>query len=56
MRLSGWLGQYVTDLKAAKRELKFDPLQELLGDVNKFREGQEKLQELIYEQISAEAM
>ena len=56
VRLSGWLRQHVADLKAAKQLVKFDALQELVGDVNKFRDGQEKLQQEIYELISAEAM
>ena len=56
VRLSSWLGQYVADLKAAKRQVNLDPLEELFDDVKKFREGQEKLQESINEQISAEAM
>ena len=56
VRLSGWLRQYVADLKAAKQLVKFDALQELVDDVNKFRDGQEKLQEEIYELISAEAL
>ena len=56
LRVTGWLSQYVADLKAAKQQVKFDPLEELVGEVQKFKEGQEKLEEAIVEQISAAAI
>ena len=37
VRVSGWLRQYVDDLKAAKQQVKFDQLQELVGEVKKLR-------------------
>ena len=46
----------MADLKAAKQHVSFDPLEELKDEVQKFKKGQEKLEEVIFEQISVEAM
>ena len=40
VQMKGWLSQYLADLKAAKEQVRFDPLDQLTEDVQKFKEGQ----------------
>ena len=56
LEVSGWIDQYLGDLKAAKQQVKLDPLNLLLNDVQKFKEGQEKLEQEIQEQLEAEIL
>ena len=48
-QLTDWLSQYLADLKAAKEQVRFDPLDQLTEEVRKFKEGQQKLDEGIQE-------
>lgn len=40
VQMKGWLSQYLADLKAAKEQVRFDPLDQLTEDVQRFKEGQ----------------
>ena len=49
VQLTGWMSQYLADLKTAKEQVRFDPLDQLTEEVQKFKEGQQKLDEGIQE-------
>ena len=46
----------MADLKAAKEQVRFDPLDQLTEEVQEFKQGQRKLDDEIQEQIKAETL